>query len=87
MVVYLLGYKPLDFTNNRGELVKGTQVFVAFQEDGVVGRQVDKLFFKDGMELPKLNPGMTLNVTYNRKGKPVSCTVESTPQRLNIDKK
>lgn len=87
MLAYLLGYKLLDFTNDRGELVKGTQAFVASQEDGVIGQRADKLFFKDGMELPELTPGMTLDVAYNRKGKPEKVTAVEAPQRLNLNKR
>lgn len=87
MLAYLLGYKLLDFTNDRGELVKGTQAFVSFQEDGVVGQRTDKLFFKDGMAIPELTPGMTLDVTYNRKGKPEKVTAVETTQRLNLNKR
>lgn len=87
MLVYLLGYKLLDFTNDRGESVKGTQAFVSFQEDGVTGQRTDKLFFKDGMVIPELTPGMTLDVAYNRKGKPEKVTAVETPQRLNLNKR
>lgn len=66
--------------------MKGTQLFVAAQEDGVIGQCADKLFFKDGMELPELTPGMTLDVTYNRKGKPIKVAAAPTTQRLNLNK-
>lgn len=87
MLAYLLGYRPLDFTNDRGELVKGTQAFIASQEDGVIGQRADKLFLKDGMELPELVPGMALDVVYNRKGKPEKVSAVETSQRLNLNKR
>lgn len=55
MNMILLGYKLLDFESN-GERVKGTQVFVALQEEGVKGQITDKMFFRDGFELPDLTP-------------------------------
>lgn len=86
MLTHLLGYKLLNFTNDRGELVKGVQAFVSFEEDGVTGQRTDKLFFKDGMELPELTPGMTLDVVYNRKGRPEKVTAVQTSQRINLNK-
>lgn len=85
MNMILLGYKLLDFESN-GERVKGTQAFVAFQEDGVTGQRTDKLFFRDGFELPDLTPGMTLDVTFNRRGKPEKVAAAQTSQRLNLGK-
>lgn len=70
MIFYvLLGYRPLDFTTDDGNAVKGTQLFVRFPEDGVTGEMCDKLFVRDGIELPALTPGMTLDIRFNRKGK------------------
>lgn len=86
MLLYLLGYKFLDFTNDHGEVVKGLQAFTAFQEDGVTGQRTDKLFFKDGFDLPELTPGMALEVTFNRKGKPEKVTVAPAAQKLNLGK-
>lgn len=86
MIVTLVGWKHLDFPNDRGEQVKGTQAFVSFPEDGVTGQRTDKLFFKDGFELPALEPGMTLEIAFNRKGKPEKVTAAPTAQRLNLGK-
>lgn len=85
MNMILLGYKLLDFESN-GERVKGTQAFVAFQEDGVTGQRTDKLFFRDGFELPELTPGVTLDVAFNHRGKPEKVTAAQTSQRLNLGK-
>lgn len=85
MFMILLGLKLLDFESN-GNRVQGTQAFVAHEEDGVIGQRTDKLFFKDGFELPDLKPGMTLEVAFNRRGKPEKVTVASAPQRLNLSK-
>ena len=43
MKMELVGYKSLDFESN-GERVKGTQAFVAFEEEGIEGKRTDKLF-------------------------------------------
>ncbi len=86
MLMCLLGLKSLDFESN-GERVKGTQAFVSYDEDGVVGQRTDKLFFKDGFELPdSLKPGVTLEVAFNHRGKPEKVMVAPAPQRLNLGK-
>lgn len=86
MLMYLLGMKHLDFESN-GERVKGIQAFVSHTEDGVIGQRTDKLFFKDGFELPDdLKPGMTLDVAFNHRGKPEKVTVAQTSQRLSLGK-
>ena len=71
----ILGTKTLDFTSGDGSKVKGTQLFVSFPEDGVVGAMVDKLFIRDGIELPPLTPGMSVDIVYNRHGKPTAVRV------------
>lgn len=86
MIVTLMGWKHLDFSNDRGEQIKGTQTYVAFQEDGVTGQQTEKLFLKDSMELPELTPGMALDVSFNRKGKPEKVTAAPATQKLNLGK-
>lgn len=85
MLVLLLGYRILDFESDGGR-VKGTQTFVSYSEDGVVGQMTDKLFFKDGFELPELTPGMTLDVTFNRRGRPEKVAAAPTTQRLTLNK-
>ena len=85
MLMLLMGYKGLDFESN-GSRIKGIQAFMAFHADGVTGQQVDKLFFKDGFALPDLQPGMTLDVSFNNRGKPEKVTVAQTAQKLNLGK-
>ena len=72
MIMTLKGYRKLDFTTDDGNVIKGNQLFVSFPEDGVTGEMTDKLFIQDGMELPALAPGMSLDVTFNRRGKVVA---------------
>lgn len=85
-IFHLLGYKHLDFNNDKGEEIKGTQIYGSFPEDGVTGAMVGKYFLRDDFDLPELTPGMTLEVTYNRKGKPEKVTEAPAAQRLNLSK-
>ena len=84
MIMTLMGYKSLDFESN-GERVKGTQAFVSYIEDGVIGQRTDKLFLRDGFPLPEIKPGDTLDVTYNRRGKPEGIRVVSNKQ-INLSR-
>lgn len=70
MYVNLLGSRALDFTGSDGKAVKGIQLFVSFDEDGVNGQATDKIFIKPEVELPKgIKIGNKLNLSFNRKGK------------------
>lgn len=75
----LYGYKRLDFTDDKGNPVKGTQLFTGYKEDGVTGEACGKLFIRDGIELPALTVGMTLDIEFNRKGKVVAVKAASGP--------
>lgn len=82
MYVNLLGKKQIDFTTSDNSIVKGTQFFFAHEEEGVIGQRTDKLFLRDGFPLPEVKPGDTLDVTYNRHGKPESIRVVSDKQSV-----
>lgn len=68
----LHGYKKLDFSDDNGNPVKGTQLYTSYPEDGVTGEACGKLFIRDGIDIPPLTVGMMLDITYNRKGKAVA---------------
>lgn len=84
MKAHLLGTRLLDFTAGDNSPVKGIQLFIAYEEDGVVGQRADKLFLRDGFSLPDgLKPGCMLDIAFNNRGKPESIRV--VPQKqLNI---
>lgn len=86
MKVTLLGYKVLDFKSSDNTDVKGTQAFVSYEEEGVIGCRTDKFFFKDGISIPAIAPGDTLDITFNRHGKPESIHVVSNKQ-INLSVK
>ena len=68
MQAILLGVRKLDFTTNDGQ-VKGTQLFIAFDEDDVQGKATDKIFVKSDIQLPKMELNKPFQVFFNRKGK------------------
>lgn len=77
MKAKLLGMRKLDFSSNDGTQVQGIQAYIAFPEEGVEGVMTDKLFLRDGFAFPACEPGATLEVTYNRKGRPECIKVVS----------
>lgn len=83
MKVIVHGIKTLDFKANDNSTIKGTQLFISYEEDGVVGQRTDKLFLKDGVSIPSIAPGNVLDVTFNRHGKPESIRVIPSKQ-LNL---
>lgn len=71
MEMKLIGFRKLDFTTEDGA-VKGHQLFIGNEEEGVTGLMTDKVFIREGMALPALSVGMTLDVEFNRRGKVVA---------------
>jgi len=70
MKVKLLGIRNLDFTGSNGNQVKGTNLYIAFPEDGVQGHAIDKVFIKPEINLPDgLKAGNHVQLFYNRRGK------------------
>lgn len=70
MRAQLFGIMPVDFTNNSGDNVCGTNIFVGFEDENVKGLRTEKFFLKDGISLPKdtkLND--TLEISFNYRGK------------------
>ncbi|WP_300382440.1 hypothetical protein [Clostridium sp.] len=70
MQVKLVGVQNINFTNNSGESIKGTNIFVGFKDENVEGLRTEKFFIKDGIALPKetkLND--TIDLSFNHKGK------------------
>ena len=44
MQAQLLGVQYVDFKNNSGETISGTNIFVAYKESGVEGMRAEKYF-------------------------------------------
>lgn len=78
----LLGTRALNFTTEQGS-VKGTQLFIAFRENGVDGEMCDKLFIREDFLLPDLKPGDFIEIDYNHRGRPENVRV--VPKKININ--
>ena len=87
MKMNLLGYRQLDFVGNDGNAVKGTTLFVSFEEAGVTGLATDKLFIRPEIEIPKgVEIGKPLIINFNRRGKVESIAL-ATKMQINSSEK
>ena len=70
MEMKLVGVSPVKFTNNAGETIIGQNIYVLYPDENTNGAKADKLFLKEGIELPKdtkLND--LLSVSFNMRGR------------------
>lgn len=69
MQVKLVGVQRVNFTNNAGEAIKGTNIFCAFKDENVEGLRTEKFFLKDEIKLPDCKINDTIEISFNMKGK------------------
>lgn len=66
----VLGVQPIHFTNNNGELIEGTNLYIAFPDENCKGLKTDKVFVREGIKLPKdLKLNEDVNLSFNYKAK------------------
>lgn len=69
----IVGKQALDFRTDKGDLIKGTNCYVLYDDDveGLIGQKTDKLFFGEKVALPAgLKVGDIIDVSFTKKGKP-----------------
>lgn len=70
MQVQLVGVQHINFTNQSGENINGTNLFVAFRDENVEGLRTEKFFLKEAIILPKnVKLNDTLDISFNHRGK------------------
>lgn len=69
MQVKLVGVQHVNFTNNAGETINGTNIFCAFKDANVEGLRTEKFFLKNGINLPDCKINDTIEISFNMKGK------------------
>lgn len=66
----VLGVQPIHFTNNSGEPINGTNLFIAFSDENCKGLKADKVFVREEITLPKdLKLNEDVELSFNYKGK------------------
>lgn len=81
----LIGYRELDFVSD-GQPIKGVHLFTCAPEKNVQGEMVFKHFVPAEFSLPPLEPGMILEIGFNRRGKPESIVEVASAKQINISK-
>ena len=77
MLVTLLGYMILDFLNDAGEKISGTNVWVSWpliESPTANGVEAAKFFIPSTVNLPTLTPGAEYEARFNNKGRLLSLT-------------
>ena len=73
MKMKLAGISPMCFVNNVGETIKGTNLFVLYEVESVIGLKADKIFVKESVALPKdVKPNEMLDFAFDNRGKVMS---------------
>lgn len=69
----LIGVQPVNFTNNNGETICGTNIWVAYSDENLtVGLKAQKFFLKKEIQLPEVKPNDNLRLTFDMKGRVTS---------------
>ena len=69
MQVKLVGIQQVNFTNNNGETINGTNIFCAFKDENVDGLRTEKFFHRPEITLPECKINDALDISFNMKGK------------------
>lgn len=70
LVVQVIGKQILDFTTRDGQMIRGTNLYVAYKEANTEGLKADKIFVRDGIEIPKeMKINDKLDISFNNRGK------------------
>lgn len=70
MLAILLGFQKLDFNTPNGENIKGTNIYVSYSDENVVGEKSERFFVKQEVVFPEnVKIGDSVNITFNHKGK------------------
>lgn len=69
MQVSLVGVQRVNFTNNVGEVIKGTKLYCAFADGNVDGLRTEAFFVKPEVKIPECKINDTIELSFNMKGK------------------
>ncbi|MBE6814370.1 MAG: hypothetical protein E7522_02855 [Ruminococcaceae bacterium] len=68
----LLGIQPINFTNKNGEVISGTNIYVAYADENVTGLKSDKFFLKEEINLPDCKPNDNLQLAFDMRGRVIN---------------
>lgn len=65
----VFGIQNINFKNNDGDLVRGTNLFLGFKDENVIGLKTQKFFLREDFKLPDIKPNDKLHLTFDMKGR------------------
>ena len=70
MQATVIGTRIVDFKTKDGKHIQGTSVYIAYAENGVVGKAAERIFVAQEIDLPKgMAVGSKIQLFFDRKGK------------------
>ena len=69
MQVSLVGVQRVNFTNNVGEVIKGSKLYCAFEDSNVEGLRTEAFFVKPEVKIPECKINDAIELSFNMKGK------------------
>ncbi|MCI6791264.1 MAG: hypothetical protein MR589_09360 [Lachnobacterium sp.] len=77
MLAQVIGKAPLDFSTKDGTRICGTTIYYAYEVEGVEGLKADKLFVRDGIDMPKdMEIDSMVNIFFDNRGKVEKISLE-----------
>lgn len=65
----VIGIQNINFKNNDGVSVIGTNLFLGFKDENAIGLKAQKFFLKEDFKLPDIKPNDKLRLTFDMKGR------------------
>lgn len=70
MKATLLGVQRVSFKSNEGTTISGNSFFIAFPDENVEGLKTDRIFVREGVEIPKdIKLNDSIDLSFNMKGR------------------
>ncbi len=70
MKAQFVGVQELDFQTERGDNIKGKNLYILHEDENVTGLKASKIFVKEGVNIPKdVKLNDMLDISFNMKGK------------------
>lgn len=69
MQAKLVGVQRVNFTNNSGEVIKGTKLFCEFKDENVEGLKTNSFFIKPEIKIPECKINDVIELSFNMNGK------------------
>lgn len=70
MKARIIGIEEINFKNQVGEVISGTNIFIAYEHPNTEGLRCDKVFLKEEVKLADdIKPNELVEIYFNMRGK------------------